>query len=147
MELSKLKLDIFQKTLIAIGLAFLGLFGPTLFFLIIGDQVAATFTGTLTGGLLLAFTHALALTVGAHYSRHTMEKGADIALRAQETNDRWDERKSATMGKLIVEGARLGARNIGPADTPPLPLPSQGLDWLPPVAILDPDQEDLTRPP
>ena len=144
MELSKLKLDIFQKTLITLGLAFLALFGPTLFFLITGDQVAATFTGTLTGGLLLAFTHVLAFAVGAYYSRDTMERGADVALRAQETNDRWDERKSATMGKLIVEGARIGARTTGPADTPPLPLPSQGLDWLPPVAILDPDQENLT---
>ena len=142
MELSQLKLDIFQKTLVAIFIAFLLLFGPTIYFLLVGDQVAATFTGTLTAGLVLAFTHTLALTVGAHYSRHTMEKGADIALRAQETNDRWDERKTAAFGKIMIEGARIG-RSTQPTDFPPLPLPSQAIDWLPPIATLPTDQEDL----
>ena len=66
--------------------------------------------------------------------------GAELVTRAQETNDRWDERKTAVLGRVLGEGVRLGQR-VGNTDVAPLPLPSQGMEWLPPVAVFQDEEE------
>jgi hypothetical protein len=123
-----------RTTLMIIGAVFVLVFLPTLIFLATDRDVAAAITGTLTLGTILAFTHVLAFTAGAWYTRSAMQMGADVALRAQETNDRWDERKTVAFGRLMQEGARIGRMaGGGQEDVIPLPLPSQGMDWLPPT--------------
>jgi hypothetical protein len=120
-----------KAVLIGLGVFFLVVFVPTLVFLALDQDVAAAVTGTMTAGVLLAFTHVAAFAAGTWYTRAAMHMGADIALRAQETNDRWDERKTKVFGDLVREGARIG-RTGGPvADVLPLPLPSQDVSWLP----------------
>lgn len=141
MEVSKHTMDGFQKTLLGLGIVFCAVFLPTLVFIAIGNQVAAAITGTMTVAIIFAITHVAAFAGGAWYTRGTMLMGADVALRAQETNDRWDERKTASFTRIMTEGARIG-RSTHPVDAAPLPMPSQGaLDWMPPVAVLQ-DGED-----
>ena len=134
----KVKMDGFKKALAALLGLFLLLFGPTLFFLADGNEVAAAVTGTLTVGTLFAITHVLAFASGAWFTKSTMVMGASVALKAQDSNDRWDERKTAAFGKLMQEGARIGRQAAtGPGDLPALPLPSQGLDWMPAPTAFD----------
>ena len=142
----KVKMDGFKKALAALLGLFLLLFGPTLFFLADGNEVAAAVTGTLTVGTLFAITHVLAFAGGAFYTKSAMAMGGSLVLRAQETNDRWDERKTAAFGKLMQEGARIGRQAAGGQDgLPALPLPSQGLvDWMPAPStfdVLDADED------
>ena len=140
MEVSKRAMDGFQKTLIGLGVVFAIVFLPTLVFLVVGNQVAAAVCGTFTVAIILAFTHVLSFAGGAWYTRGSMQMGAELVTRAQETNDRWDERKTAVLGRVLGEGVRLGQR-VGNTDVAPLPLPSQGMDWLPPVAVFQDDDE------
>ena len=45
---------------------------------------------------------------------------------------------ATTFGKLMQEGARIGRQAAtGPGDLPALPLPSQGLDWMPAPTAFD----------
>lgn len=130
-------MDKIGKTLAVLGVAFVLALAPTLIFMATDRDVAAAVTGTLTIGTILAASHVLAFAAGAWYTKGAMQVGADVALRAQETNDRWDERKTVAFGRLMQEGARIGRQAAGSQpDAMPLPLPSQGLDWLPPVAAL-----------
>jgi len=117
--------------LIGLGVFFLVVFVPTLVFLALDQDVAAAVTGTMTVGVLLAITHVAAFAAGTWYTRTAMHMGADIALRAQETNDRWDERKTKVFGDLVREGARLGRTSASSPEVLPLPLPSQDVSWLP----------------
>jgi hypothetical protein len=117
--------------LIGLGAFFLVVFVPTLVFLVLGQDVAAAVTGTVTVGVLLAISHVGAFAAGMWYTRAAMHMGAEIAIRAQETNDRWDERKTKVFGDLVREGARIGRAGAPQADVLPLPLPSQDVSWLP----------------
>jgi hypothetical protein len=123
-----------KTVLIGLGIFFLVVFVPTLVFLALDHDVAAAVTGTMTVGVLLAITHVSAFAAGMWYTRAAMHMGADIAIRAQETNDRWDERKTKVFGDLVREGARIGraSRPSGASvEVLPLPLPSQDVSWLP----------------
>jgi hypothetical protein len=120
-----------KTVLIGLGVFFLVVFVPTLIFLALDHDVAAAVTGTITVGVLLAITHVSAFATGMWYTRAAMHMGADIAIRAQETNDRWDERKTKVFGDLVREGARLGRASTLSAEVLPLPLPSQDVSWLP----------------
>lgn len=117
--------------LIGLGVFFLVVFVPTLVFLALDHDVAAAVTGTMTVGVLLAITHVAVFAAGMWYTRAAMHMGADIAIRAQETNDRWDERKTKVFGDLVREGARIGRASAPPAEVLSLPLPSQDVSWLP----------------
>jgi len=144
MEKAKQNMESVRQLLAILGVLFLLLFAPTLIFLSKGNQVAAAVTGTMTLGIILAVTHVSAFAVGAWYTKGAMTMGADVALRAQETNDRWDERKTVAFGQLMREGARIGRQVAGgQPNVMPLPLPSQGLDWLPPVSALDTGEDDV----
>lgn len=119
--------------LVVLGSLF-GLFVvPTLVFLAKGNQVAAAITATLSACTLFGLTLVAAFGAGAWYTRAAMTTGAGIALKAQETNDRWDERKTAAFGRLFQEGARVARQERG-GDMPALPPPSHIVDWIPPVA-------------
>jgi hypothetical protein len=120
-----------KTVLIGLGVFFLVVFVPTLVFLALDHDVAAAVTGTMTVGVLLAITHVSAFAAGMWYTRAAMHMGADIAIRAQETNDRWDERKTKVFGDLVREGARIGRASTPSAEVLPLPLPSQDVSWLP----------------
>ncbi|MBN1137702.1 MAG: hypothetical protein JXM73_14035 [Anaerolineae bacterium] len=120
-----------KVVLIGLGVFFLVVFVPTLIFLAVDQDVAAAVTGTMTVGVLLAITHVAAFAAGTWYTRTAMHMGADIALRAQETNDRWDERKTKVFGDLVREGARIGRASAPSAEILPLPVPSQDISWLP----------------
>lgn len=128
-------MDKIKVVLASLGLMFAVLFVPTLVFVAKGNDVGAAVTATLTVGIVVVATHTLAFAAGAWYTKGAMAMGAGIALKAQDTNDRWDERKSATMGKLFSEGARIGRMSAGGDAPPALPLPSQGMDWLPALSV------------
>jgi len=123
-----------KVVLSGLGVFFLVVFVPTLIFLAIDQDVAAAVTGTMTVGVLLAITHVAAFAAGTWYTRTAMHLGADIVIRAQETNDRWDERKTKVFGDLVREGARIGRSSAPAAEATmavSLPLPSQDVSWLP----------------
>jgi len=140
-----------KVVLIGLGVFFLVVFVPTLVFLALDQDVAAAVTGTMTVGVLLAITHVAAFAAGTWYTRTAMHMGADIAIRAQETNDRWDERKTKVFGDLVREGARIGRAGAPAAEILPLPLPSQDVSWLPAPAefgqpvSLSMDEPDFER--
>lgn len=140
-----------KVVLIGLGVFFLVVFVPTLVFLALDQDVAAAVTGTMTVGVLLAITHVSAFAAGMWYTRAAMHMGADIAIRAQETNDRWDERKTKVFGDLVREGARIGRTSASSPEVLPLPLPSQDVSWLPaptefgPPASLSIDEPDFER--
>ncbi len=72
-----------------------------------------------------------------------MMDGARMAMASQDFNDRWDVAKMNNMTKLFTEGARA-AKSLRPPqqDITALPLPSQGMDWLPSVTMFQDDEDD-----
>ena len=104
----------FTQILVGLGVLFLCLFLPTIIFLAKGNQVAAAVTGTLTVGTLFAISHTGAFAAGTLYSRAAMREGADIALRSQETNDRWDERNAYR--RALIQAARARRSREGLRD-------------------------------
>jgi hypothetical protein len=97
-----------------------------------GERVGAAIVGTATVLLWLALIVVATVAVTAWWTRQTMRDGADIALKAQQINDAWDTRKTAALGALMREGAKIGRQVIiGRANPPALPMPDQGGDWLP----------------
>lgn len=68
-----------------------------------------------------------AFVVGSAYTRTVMRDGAAIALHAQDSNDRWDERKTAALGRLFQAGALAGRNAVLPE---PTALPDT-TSWLP----------------
>ena len=101
---------------------------------LIGHYVIAAAVGTATGALYVL----LIVLITAHVTRkntiETMESGAEIALRAQQINDTWDAKKTASAVTAIREGVKLGAATLPrPNQVPALPLPSQAGDWIPPL--------------
>jgi hypothetical protein len=81
------------------------------------------------------------VAVTAWWTRQTMRDGADIALKAQNTNDAWDARKTAALGALMREGAKIWQKVA--SDSPPLlPMPSQG-DWLPDLVEFSLTDDDM----
>jgi hypothetical protein len=109
-------------TLIAVGLYLIGYY---VFAAIIGTAVSALYA-------------LLIVLITAHVTRRntieTMERGAEIALKAQQINDTWDAKKTASAVTAVREGVKLGVSTSSrPPNVPALPLPSQAGDWIPPL--------------
>lgn len=107
-------------------------------FPIAGAILGNVAVGVAIDGMLILFAIVLAsYTAGARFTRTTMAMGSDLVLRAQESDDHRDIKQMETFGKLMIEGGRI-AQRMKPNDAPAaLPLESQGMDWLPPVAMLE----------
>lgn len=101
---------------ILITLAVIGLY-------LFGYIVAAAILGTATVALCILFIVMTIAYVTRCNTIETMKIGAEIALRAQATNDAWDAKKTAVLSQLIREGVRLGASNSPRLPAPPLSLP------------------------
>jgi|GEM_PF-3978262 len=125
-------MDKVKAVAVALGALFGAFALPTLVFALKGHEVAAAVSATLLACTVLALIVVGAFAAGAAYTRSSMAMGAGIALRAQETNDRWDERKTATMGRLFEAGARAGRSTAAIGAQPALSLPSDEMDgWMP----------------
>ena len=135
------QLDGLQALLAALGGLLLLMFAPAIFFAIKGDRVGFAISLTVIAMLFLGLLVMGAVAIGAAYTRSTMRDGANIALQAQDFNDRWDVSKMNNTTKLFIEGARAG-RSLQQPEFPPFPLPSQGMDWLPPVTMFQDDEEE-----
>ena len=136
MKLTKGQFDGLNALLAALGLLLVLMFAPTIIFAIKGDTVGVAISLTVIAMLFLGLLVMGSVAVGATYTRRTMQDGANIALQAQDLNDRWDVQKFSSATKLLVEGARA-ARSIREPEMAPLPMPSQGdLGWMPDVAVL-----------
>ena len=70
------------------------------------------------------------------WTAQIMERGAEIALRAQQANDAWDTRKSASLVQVMKAGMEAGRLNSS-SNRPALPLPSQESGWLPRLSSFD----------
>ena len=127
--------------LAALVIAGLVMCAPLAFFAIKGDRVGFAVSVAVLAMLFLGLLVMGAVAVGAAYTRRTMRDGAGIALQAQDFNDRWDTAKMNNTTKLFIEGARAG-RSLQQPEIPPLPMPSQGLDWLPHMAVLEDEEAD-----
>lgn len=124
---------------IALALAFLTMAVMTLIFSVFGHPVAAAVSGTLTVCSMLAVSHIGSFIFGAMYTKGTVSMGADVALRAQESHERWNERTTRSLTNSVIEGVRQGSMIMRQeqSQSPILP-PSQMLDggWAPSVSAL-----------
>ncbi len=118
------------------------LFLPTIIFAIKKDPVGVAISLTIIGMLFLGIVVMGAMLAGAAWTRKNMMDGARMAMASQDFNDRWDVAKMNNMTKLFTEGARAAGRLKPPApeETLALPLPSQGMDWLPSVTMFQDDE-------
>lgn len=115
---------------------------PPIIFSIAGNDTAVTVCLTVDAMLVLFGVILGSYAAGARFTRSTMAMGSDLVLRAQESDDRRDIKQMETFGKLMIEGGRI-AQRMKPSDAPTaLPLESQGMDWLPPVALLEDVEAD-----
>ena len=123
--------------LAALGLLLALMFAPTIIFAIKGDTVGVAISLTVIVMLGLGCLVMGSFALGAQSNKKAMQDGANIALAAQEFNDKWDASKFKTAGTLLQEGARIG-KSIRESDIAALPMPSQGgLGWLPDVNVLE----------
>lgn len=100
--------------------------------------VATAVVVTLTVGVILLLVIALVWSAASWWTARTMERGAGIALRAQQANDAWDAHKTTALTQLTTaliqlmrESMKVGRLDSGSSGTPSLPLPSQEIGWLP----------------
>lgn len=113
---------------------FIGCCWPVSYWVLCNCCIAAI-VGTATSALYVLLIVLITAYVTRKNTIETMESGAEIALRAQQINDTWDAKKTASAVTAIREGVKLGAatRSIPrPNEVPALPLPSQAGDWIPP---------------
>ena len=119
------------------------LFLPTIVFAIKGNQVGVAVSLTIIGMLLLGIVVMGAVLAGSAWTRKNMMDGAKIAMASQDFNDRWDTAKMNNMTKMFTEGARAAGRLKPPQqDIAALPLPSQGMEWLPSVTMFEDETVD-----
>lgn len=130
------QLDGLGALLAALCVLIVLMFAPAVIFAIKGDRVGFAISVTVIAMLFLGLLVMGAVAVGASYTKSTMKEGAQIALASQDFNDRWDVQKFKSATTLMVEGARI-AKSLQQPDIPALPMPSQGLDWLPRVSLLE----------
>jgi len=86
--------------------------------------------------VLLGLLVVLAFVAGSWWTERQVRLGANIATTAQNVNDRWDERKTASFAALAREMVRLG-QSVRPAQdvsSPPL-LTAAGSEsnWMAPL--------------
>lgn len=99
-----------------------------------GYQVAASLVFSLTIFSWLALFGLASLALGSWYSAKLMRDGADLVLRAQDSNDRWDAQKTASFAAL----ARTMFSLTHPSRTPQQPLPPllEAGSFLPDVDVV-----------
>ena len=137
MKTQNYQFDGVNGLLAALVVLFVIMFVPTIIFAIKGDALGVAISLTVISMLFLGCLVMGAFALGARHNKKAMQDGAEIALAAQEFNDKWDASKFKTAGSLLTEGARLG-KSIREPDHIALPMPSQGaFDWLPDVAMLE----------
>lgn len=114
-------------------------------FYLAGWTTVATALATVTVMLWVLLILAAVWTAGSWWTAKTMERGADIALRAQQINDSWDARKTQAFGSVFSAGVKVARDNRPaglPGDLPSLPLlPDQADDWLPPLESFNVDAD------
>lgn len=100
--------------------------------------VATAVVVTLIVGLILLLVMALVWSAASWWTARTMERGAGIALRAQQANDAWDARNTTSFTQLTTaliqlmrESMKVGRLDSSSSGMPALPLPSQEIGWLP----------------
>lgn len=100
--------------------------------------VATAVVVTLIVGLILLLVMVLVWSAASWWTARTMERGAGIALRAQQANDAWDAHKTTSLTQLTTamiqlmrESMKVGRLDSSRSGPPTLPLPSQETDWLP----------------
>jgi hypothetical protein len=83
--------------------------------------------GAAMGVLFGALVAALGYMLGRFHEQTAMSKGAELALRAQESDDRRDNEQMRTLKQLLAYQQQI-ERNNGrqqPAQYPVLPLPAE----------------------
>ena len=115
----------------------------TLFLYFSREYVWAAIVGTGAVALFILLIVVVTSVVSSHRTVRMMKEGAEIALRAQGENDRWDTQKAKVFADIFSQGAKISAAHRPllaqppgghPSGTPPLPLPSQdSSSWLPPL--------------
>lgn len=115
--------------------------------------LTAAIIGTAVVALLLLLVVLATAQISRRQTIETMQIGADIALRAQETNDTWDARKTKAIGDVMKEGIRFSRdqarqRGIRPGSQPLPPLlpPSQDTAWLPEITHYDDEIIEIEEP-
>jgi heme exporter protein D len=96
---------------------------------LVGQQIAAAVIGSCTFFLWLALLVTVVAVVVSWWSASLMQRGAELALRSQESDDRRD----AIQIKAVADLAKVLMRQTQ-SQYPALPLPSQQGEWLPELA-------------
>lgn len=113
--------------------------------------IATTIVGTVAASMLIGVGLALTWFIASSWTVKTMSAGADIALKAQATNDKWDAQKTNALAHLMQTGAKIGrdsAPGFHPSDQKLLPLPGDDLSWLPALTDFNaPVDADFTTEP
>lgn len=89
---------------------------------------AAAVVATGTALLWLALIVVVTVAVTSWWTARTMERGAEIALKAQHINDTWDARKTSALAGILKEGARMG-RHFGGGQGAAAALAPPALPW------------------
>lgn len=101
----------------------------------VGSEVAAAIVLTTTVLLWLIVVIVATVGITTWWTRQTMQQGAELVLRAQDINDRWDASKIGSLAGLMREGAKMARFNgARPEDKalPPMVLSGQSdHTWLP----------------
>lgn len=108
----------------------------------LGYQVIGAVVGVTTFFLWLALLVTATATVVSWWSASLMQRGAELALRSQESDDRRD----TVLIKSIADLTRTLLRHSQP-ELPALPLPSQQTDWLPALSEYDVVEGEVEREP
>ena len=137
MNITQYQVDGLKAIIVSMAAILLLLFVPVLIFAIKGNDKAVAVCLTVIAMLFLGIVVMGAVAAGATWTRNTMRDGANIALAAQESDDRRDIKQMDTLGKLMIEGGRIAQRMRPGSEPTALPLPSQALDWLPEVSLLE----------
>ena len=98
---------------------------------LLGPRGAIVALAVAVGLVLFGALIVTPVLITAWWTRRTMQAGADIALKAQHTNDQWDARKMAALAQLLREGAIMGRQLQARRETPELPWAQAECDWLP----------------
>ena len=98
---------------------------------LLGSRGAVAALAVAVGLALFGALIVTTVLITAWWTRHTLQAGADIALKAQHTNDQWDTRKTAALAQLLREGASVGRQLQAQRETPALPWAPVERDWLP----------------
>jgi hypothetical protein len=108
-----------------------------------GNSAAALGLVGLLVGLVLLLAFAAIWALGGWWMREAMKSGAEIALRAQEQDDRWDMVQTRATTDVFKAGVAVAREVRGPGADGTPPLPSQGfnLPELPKYAIGAPDPD------